>query len=268
MQKSNLVVILALVATAAFMMYSAQESQSTEPIFEEWKEKHGLMLDLSAQEQVYRLKIFERNLQVINEHNSKPNQSYKMGINKFTAYTLEEFENSFLTKIEPNPAGSVVESPAENLNLSVDWVSYGAVSPVKSQGTCVASYAFSAVGAIEGISVIFYKTQTEYSVQQIIDCSTSYGNQGCSTGNMINSFNYVKDKGNPFFILRNPITKRLSLHWKIRILYGLIWFVQDQGILRDQQWSLQHSRISLAHQTHLRRSRWPKLCKLLLRNLR
>jgi len=30
----------------------------------------------------------------------------------------------------------------------VDWISYGAVSPVKNQGSCTASYAFSAVGAI------------------------------------------------------------------------------------------------------------------------
>lgn len=30
----------------------------------------------------------------------------------------------------------------------VDWVSYGAVSPVKYQGSCTATYAFSAVGAI------------------------------------------------------------------------------------------------------------------------
>lgn len=241
MQKSGLVIILALAATAAFMMYSAEESQSTEQIFNEWKEEHGLMLDLSPQELVYRLKIFERNLQAINEHNAKPNQSYKMGINKFTAYSQEEFENSFLTKIEPNPAGSVVESPAENLSLSVDWVTYGAVSPVKDQGSCVASYAFSAIGAIEGISVIFFKTQTEYSVQQIIDCSASYGNQGCYSGNMINSFNYVKDKGNPFFILRNSITRRIPLHWTSWNLQGHIWIVQNQRIIRYWQWSLQHS---------------------------
>jgi C1A family cysteine protease len=49
--------------------------------------------------------------------------------------------------------------------LNVDWVSYGAVSPVKDEGTCLANYGFSAIGAIEGLSVITYKNQQEYSVQ-------------------------------------------------------------------------------------------------------
>lgn len=77
----------------------------------------------------------------------------------------------------------------------VDWVSYGAVSPVKNQGNCGATYAFSAVGAIEGVSVITYKNQQEYSVQQVIDCSRNYGNDGCNTGRMDNVFNYVRDYG-------------------------------------------------------------------------
>ena len=241
MQKTGFIVMLALAATAAFVLLSAEQERTTEQLFNEWRQEHGLMLDLSEQDQLYRLKVFEKNLQLISEHNAKPGQSYKMGVNQFTAFTQEEFESAFLTKIEPNSAGSVVESPAENLKLSVDWVTYGAVSPVKNQGQCAASYAFSAVGAIEGISVIFYKTQTEYSVQQIVDCSTSYGNAGCNTGNMINSFNYVEDYGNSFFILRNPITKRLSLHWILWILQGLIRFVQDFGILRDNQRILRHS---------------------------
>ena len=46
----------------------------------------------------------------------------------------------------------MVEAPQEEssngLGLFVDWVSAGAVSPVKSQGSCTATYAFSAIGAI------------------------------------------------------------------------------------------------------------------------
>lgn len=93
----------------------------------------------------------------------------------------------------PTKTIEVEETPING--PTVDWVSYGAVSPVKSQGSCTATYAFSAVGAIEGVSVIFYKTQQEYSVQQVIDCSQQYGNNGCVNGRMDFTFTYVKDKG-------------------------------------------------------------------------
>ena len=77
----------------------------------------------------------------------------------------------------------------------MDWVSAGAVSPVKTQGSCPATYAFSAVGAIEGAAFVFYKSQVELSVQQVVDCSQAYGNNGCLSGNMVNSFNYATAYG-------------------------------------------------------------------------
>jgi C1A family cysteine protease len=108
----------------------------------------------------------------------------------------------FLTTIEAHAASTSVSSSVDKLkdSLNIDWVSYGAVSPVKNQGSCGATYAFSAIGGIEGISVIYYKQQQEYSVQQLVDCSQSYGNQGCSTGNMVNSYQYIASKGMSFFI--------------------------------------------------------------------
>jgi cathepsin L len=36
---------------------------------------------------------------------------------------------------------------------------------------------------------------SNFSAQQLIDCSTEYGNQGCNGGNIENSFWYVIDKG-------------------------------------------------------------------------
>jgi len=43
--------------------------------------------------------------------------------------------------------------------------------------------------------VIFFKTQMEYSVQQVVDCSQPYGNSGCAGGTMENSFYYIAAKG-------------------------------------------------------------------------
>ncbi len=113
---------------------------------------------------------------------------------------------------------------------TVDWVTYGAVSPVKNQGSCTASYAFSAVGAVEGVSVIFFKNQVEYSAQQLVDCSQSYGNSGCVTGNMVNSFNFIRDRGIYLPNVRNFNCSCLSLHRSSRNLQICYWYIQSCGI--------------------------------------
>jgi len=118
-----------------------------------------------------------------------------MGVNQFTGLTKEEFAETYLSHFEPSKTLEKVEVEETPANLNIDWVSYGAVSPVKDEGSCQANYAFSAIGGIEGISVIVFKQQTEYSAQEIVDCSGSYGNQGCNGGTMENSFNFTRTRG-------------------------------------------------------------------------
>lgn len=105
------------------------------------------------------MKVFEQNLEKINTHNSLLGRSYDMGVNQFTHLTPEEFAEQYLSSFEKNSNYKEVEVESVPNGPIVDWVSYGAVSPVKSQGSCGATYAFSAVGAIEGISVIYFKNQ-------------------------------------------------------------------------------------------------------------
>lgn len=208
MQK-QLIALLALAVTlSSIFLISNQTQHSTLELYQQWKADYGHSIISSPLEDEYRFKIFEENLKEINEHNGKLGKSYTMGINRFTGLTSQEFTETYLSSFPTNAAYQPTEE-ASPVNLDVDWVSYGAVSPVKDEGTCLANYAFSAVGAIEGISVIVYKTQQEYSVQEIVDCSSPYGNQGCNGGTMINSFNFVKARGIILFmqasILRRPI---------------------------------------------------------------
>lgn len=80
------------------------------------------------------------------------------------------------------------------LPASVDWVSKGAVSNIKDQGTCGSCWAFSAVGALEGLHAIKTGQLISFSEQQLIDCSQAEGNKGCSGGWMDQAFDYIWDE--------------------------------------------------------------------------
>lgn len=81
---------------------------------------------------------------------------------------------------------------------SKDWNQLGYVSPSRSQGTCHSCYAFASASIIESYTAIKNKTPNRFvllSEQQIVDCSTSFGNRGCNGGNYGFTFDYVKRVG-------------------------------------------------------------------------
>jgi C1A family cysteine protease len=77
-----------------------------------------------------------------------------------------------------------------DLQNEVNWVTKGAVNPVKSQGHCGSCWAFSATASIEGAHFVATKKLLSLSEQQLVDCNTS--SHGCNGGGMGGSFEYVK----------------------------------------------------------------------------
>lgn len=158
----------------------------------------------SLNEENARLSIFKDNLKEIEEHNekyAKGEVAYSLKINKFGDLSPEEF-SSKLTGYQKIPLAtnrSLSQKFKYSLNANVpdswDWRSKGAVTQVKNQGTCNGCWSFSATGAMEGQLFLKSGKLVPLSEQQLIDCSTSYGNKGCDGGRMESAFQYLKEVG-------------------------------------------------------------------------
>lgn len=66
---------------------------------------------------------------------------------------------------------------------------------IKNQGSCGSCWAFTATANME----VIYKYETGNDIwlseQQLLDCSSGYGNNGCGGGIMRYAFQYVMEKG-------------------------------------------------------------------------
>lgn len=80
--------------------------------------------------------------------------------------------------------------------IFLDWRGRGYVTSVKDQGACGSSWAFAAVGALEGQHFVQTKEKiVSLSAQNLVDCSDSFGNQGCNGGMIDFAYQYIKANG-------------------------------------------------------------------------
>jgi len=146
-------------------------------------------------EEEQKLRIFLSNLKRIDRLNRQHNPRTYFGINQFADVSRKEFVQQ-LTRNWPTRRRNVTAHvhnfiKPKNIPASVDWRSKGAVTPIENQGICGSSPYFSAVVSMEGAHQIAGNLLVSLSVQQILDCSDSFGNQDCNGGEMTFTYQYV-----------------------------------------------------------------------------
>lgn len=205
--KTFVLVSLAIVGTfaACYLVFGqASDSQATDinptalyDLYTHWKRANNYTY--GGAEDKKRFAVFSDHYQTILNHNNDESNTYKLGLNKFAALSREEFASLYLgyrADMKPEVGARRIKVLKDTaIPASVDWTTQGAVTPVKNQGQCGSCWAFSTTGSLEGLNFLKNGKLESFSEQELVDCSNSFGNQGCNGGLMDQGFQYVESKG-------------------------------------------------------------------------
>ena len=140
-----------------------------------------------------RLSNFKFVDQFIKEHNAT-SSSHRAGHNQFSDWSEAEYK-SILGYVPNRQVSKRIVKLNESSNAdTVNWVTAGAVTPVKDQGQCGSCWAFSTTGSLEGAHFVASGSLLSFSEQQLVDCAyIKYGNYGCNGGLQTNAYMYYED---------------------------------------------------------------------------
>ena len=100
--------------------------------------------------------------------------------------------------LKVNSCMYIMQSNTFDLLIFVSLIFTG-IYIVILQGSCVASYAFSAVGALEGAQALAHEKLVPLSEQNIIDCSGKVQKSMRSTTTTIHNLNIIKSTVEPLY---------------------------------------------------------------------
>ncbi|XP_063906827.1 procathepsin L-like isoform X1 [Zophobas morio] len=193
----KIVLILSVVALTTAIPQSTIKDQ-----WANFKAKHNKEY-LSDSDDLKRFVIFTQNLAKIEAHNTKYKNgevSYYNAINKFGDLTADEFL-AFVNRTKapetqvPGKFRRRYVPSKQPVDDEVDWRTKNVISDIKDEGDCGSSWTFSATGAVEGQLALKTGELTPLSAQNLLDCSSDYGNTGCDGGFTDSAFDYIHDNG-------------------------------------------------------------------------
>ncbi|XP_032740445.1 cathepsin 7 [Rattus rattus] len=164
--------------------------------WEEWKRNNAKTY--SQEEEKQRRAVWEENVKMIKWHTMQNGlwmNNFTVEMNEFGDMTGEEMRMMTDSSALTLRNGKHIQKRNVKIPKTLDWRDTGCVAPVRSQGGCGACWAFSVAASIE--SQLFKKTGKliPLSVQNLIDCTVTYGNNDCSGGKPYTAFQYVKNNG-------------------------------------------------------------------------
>jgi len=182
------ILLVALLVGLAAASFTEEQYQDA---FTQWMTDFNKVY--ASHEFFHRYNSFKTNMDYVEKWNAQ-NSLTVLGLNNLADISNEEYRKTYLgTFTDETPQQNVVTEAdfVGPLADTVDWRTKGAVTAIKDQGQCGSCWSFSATGAIEGINLLKAGRLTSVSEQNLMDCSTSYGNQGCDGGLMTSAFKYV-----------------------------------------------------------------------------
>ncbi|XP_055457079.1 cathepsin 7-like [Psammomys obesus] len=166
--------------------------------WEQWKRSYEKTY--SPEEEKQRRAVWEENVKMFKLHSGVKGlwiNNFTIEMNEFGDRTDEEMRtmmnNSSVLTLRN---GKHIQKRGDvTIPNTLDWRKEGYVTPVRNQGACGVCWAFAVAGSLEG--QLFRKTGKliPLSVQNLVDCSRSFGTNGCIDGKAYGAFQYVKNNG-------------------------------------------------------------------------
>ncbi|KAL1555636.1 cathepsin L [Salvia divinorum] len=200
----NSMLAIALVCVLCVGTYARPEKPTGEVTvmekrYKTWLKQHGKTYK-SRDEWNMRFGIYQSNLKFIGFVNAQ-NLSYTLTDNEFADMTNFEFQTTYLgykshgRRRRPRNQQHSYKVGNDAVPFSIDWREKGAVTSIKNQDSCGSCWAFSAVGAVEGINQIKTGKLVSLSPQELVDCNFGFDNRGCRGGLMSKAYEFMMLNG-------------------------------------------------------------------------